>query len=110
MDACLDGADFTDADLYWCIAFGASFRAATLVRASLLGADLKEVNFAGTDLTDADLGTDNVGSATQLQGANLSDARLARTHLTGAHYDRLTRFPDGFDPQAAGMILVDTAA
>jgi uncharacterized protein YjbI with pentapeptide repeats len=110
MDACLDEADFTDADLYWCIGFGASFRAATLVRASLLGADLKEVDLSGADLTEADLGTDNVGGATQLQGANLTGATLARAHVAGAQYDQHTRFPNGFDPQAAGMVLVVAAA
>jgi len=110
MDACFDGADLSEADLYWCIAFGASFRGATLLRALLRGADLKESDLSGADLSGADLGIDNVGGATQLQGANLSEAKLAGTLLGGAEYDHVTRFPESFDPEAAGMVRVGAAA
>ena len=110
MDACFDGADLSEADLYWCIAFGASFRRAKLVRASLRGADLKSTDLSEADLSEADLGIDNVGGATQLQGATLSGAQLAGARLAGAEYDHLTRFPEGFDPQGAGMVRVEAAA
>jgi uncharacterized protein YjbI with pentapeptide repeats len=109
MDACFDEADFSDADLYWCIAFGASFRGAKLVGASLRGADLKSADFFQADLSGADLGLDNVGGATQLQGANLIGAKLVGTQLAGAQYDQLTRFPEGFDPKRAGMAPAQTA-
>ena len=110
MDACLDEADLSEADLYWCIAFGATFRGATLMGASLRGADLKATDFGGADLTRADLRDDNVGGATCLQQANLGGAKLNGTLLLGAWYDQLTRFPEGFDPEGAGMVLVATAA
>jgi uncharacterized protein YjbI with pentapeptide repeats len=110
MDACFDGADLSESDLYWCIAFGASFRQAKLMRASLRGADLKGTDLSNADLTDADLGIDNVGGATQLQGAILTGAQLVRVRLGGAEYDDETRFPEGFDPAAAGMVYVGAAA
>ena len=110
MDACFDGADLSETDLYWCIAFGASFRHARLVRASIRGANLKATDLSNADLTEADLGIDNVGGATQLQGATLTGARLDRARLGGAEYDDKTLFPEGFDPAAAGMVRVGAAA
>jgi uncharacterized protein YjbI with pentapeptide repeats len=56
------------------------------------------------DLRNADLGRDNLGGSTSLQGANLADAILNRAKLSGAKYDDRTIFPRGFAPHAAGMI------
>jgi len=57
----------------------------------------------GANLRDANLGRDNLGGATQLQGASLAGAQLERAALTGAEYDDSTIFPEGFAPQASGM-------
>jgi len=58
----------------------------------------------GADLSGANLGLDNLGGPTRLHGADLSEAKLAGANLVGAEYDASTRFPDGFDPDLAGMI------
>ena len=41
-----------------------------------------------------------------LRAANLSNASLFRADLQGAIYNNYTQFPDGFDPVAAGAVLV----
>ena len=48
----------------------------------------------GGNLTDADL-----------HGANLEGANLAEANLEGAKADGDTKWPDGFDPVAAGVIF-----
>lgn len=39
-----------------------------------------------------------------LTGADLTGANLDGAYLTGAHADRYTRWPDGFDPDNAGVV------
>lgn len=41
----------------------------------------------------------------RLQGADLRGTSLQKAKLTGAKYDAATRWPSGFDPQAAGAVL-----
>ena len=55
------------------------------------GADLKWANLKWANLRQADL-----------RGAKLMGA-----DLTGARYDTDTKWPEGFDPVAAGAVLVD---
>ena len=71
----LSGQDFRDTDLR-----GSSFVGATLRNVDFTRAYLRGVNFAGADLT----------------GADLTDA-----NTVGLKYDRVTLWPDGFDPVAA---------
>ena len=40
-----------------------------------------------------------------LRGINLAGVILHQTNLSRAKYDKHTKFPDGFDPDAAGMVL-----
>jgi uncharacterized protein YjbI with pentapeptide repeats len=101
----LTGADLSGADIYWGWFMGANLTDAKLRGARLSGADFTEAWLVRADLSGANLGTDNVGGSTSLKGANLSDAILDDANLTGAIYDRLTRFPDGFSPVLAGMKL-----
>jgi uncharacterized protein YjbI with pentapeptide repeats len=56
-------------------------------------------------LRDADLGRDNLGGSTQLQGANLTGAELRGANLEGAEYDEHTIFPPGFHAEKKNMIL-----
>ncbi|MEM8640197.1 MAG: pentapeptide repeat-containing protein [Cyanobacteria bacterium P01_G01_bin.54] len=110
----LTGANLTDADL-----IKANLTDAGLIKANLANANLTEVN-----LTDADLRTAN------LIGANLTEVDLSKTKLFGAKYANesthpevcekvmnvepkqanrrkcKTQFPKGFEPEAAGMVLV----
>lgn len=62
----------------------------------LVGADLRSADLRGADL----------------RGANLSDANLEGADMSGAdlyatQYNSGTKWPEGFDPEAAGAILVD---
>jgi hypothetical protein len=67
---------------------GAIFKDAVVHNCVLEGADLSGADLRGADLRES-----------RLRGAILKDARLE-----GALYDQKTTFPDGFDPDAAGMI------
>lgn len=104
-DGNFERANFERADLYWVIAFGANFRSANLRLADLRGADLNEVDFSGADLQGANLGLDNLNGSTSVLGANFETAILAAAVFAGAKYSSATRFPPGFDPVAAGMLL-----
>ena len=101
--------------------------------ANLTGADLSGVLLGGADLTGANL------KGVYLEGANLSGANLHMTNLSGANLtgvflgaratasgrlvpvgyepnlnrtvaDRNTRWPERFDPVAAGVIIKNVAA
>ena len=63
---------------------------------SLQRVDLGGANLRGTNLRSADL-----------SGANLSGADLSEAHLGSARYNADTKWPEGFDPVAAGAVLVD---
>ena len=69
--------------------------------ADLRGADLRGADLWGTNLRDANLSDAN------LRGANLRGNDLNWVYLHGAKYDEDTKFPDGFDPEEAGMVLVE---
>ena len=68
--------------------------------ADLGGADLRWAKLLGTDLRGANLHGAN------LHGANLEKAKLHRANLSGAKYTANTQWPEGFDPEAAGAVLV----
>jgi hypothetical protein len=69
-------------------------------RISLEGADLYDLDLGATDLRNANI------RAARLRGCNFSEARLTGADLRGAIFDRFTRWPAGFDPQAHGARLV----
>jgi uncharacterized protein YjbI with pentapeptide repeats len=105
----LVGVDLTDKDL----------REATLDRANLHGVDAREAWFGGasavgTNLERADLRGAHLNGVclrdarmkgAHLEGATLVDAELDNTSLMGATYDALTIFPEGYNPEARGLIL-----
>jgi hypothetical protein len=79
------------------------------VRGDLRGVDLSHWWLAGLTFTACDLRGANLSGA-RLEGARLWEcdlrgANLAGADLAGAWYDPLTRWPSGFDPQAAGARL-----
>ena len=65
---------------------------ADLRRADLFGADLEGVDLSGADLNEANL-----------SGADLGGALLSRANLIGARANKNTVWPEGFDPEAAGV-------
>jgi len=71
---------------------------ANLTGANLNGARLNRANLTGANFTGAKL------YAADLSGADLTGADLTLT--VGARYDDQTRWPDGFDPEAAGAVQV----
>lgn len=85
------GANLSGADLVWAQLVGAEFIKSELSGAYLTGADLTDADFSGANLSAADI-----------YGAVLDGVKLK-----GAMYSNKTRWPDGFDPIAAGAILVD---
>jgi formylglycine-generating enzyme required for sulfatase activity len=70
--------------------------------------DLMGANFRNCNLRGASLQVTSLEEA-NLCGANLSEANLSNSKLTGAKYSSKTIWPSGFDPVAAGAILVEDA-
>lgn len=103
-----ENATFRDADLYWLIAFGASFRNAVMDGCVFRGADLKEADFNGASLRNAKFLGNNLGGRTDLSGADLATAVIDGADFTGASYDLNTKFPPGFDPLDHGLLKVQT--
>ncbi|HWD26299.1 MAG TPA: pentapeptide repeat-containing protein [Rhizomicrobium sp.] len=99
----LRGARFDGCDLYWALFFRADLEGASLRRAGLFGCDLKDANLRGADLTHADLGPDNLGGFTDLEGANLTGCKIAGTRFFGASYDAKTRLPADLNPRDHAM-------
>jgi uncharacterized protein YjbI with pentapeptide repeats len=72
-----------------------------LHRTYLSEADLYEANLVGANLNGVILREAN------LSGADLGGADLHGADLTGAKYNAATKWPDGFDPAAAGAVKVN---
>ena len=93
---------------------GANLRGADLRGADLWDADLRDADLWGADLGGADLGGANLRGANlggaALWDADLGDADLRGANLRGANFggasaNRLTVWPDGFDPATKGVIV-----
>lgn len=90
---------------------------AELIEAILINVDIFAGNLHGAKLQGADLRGATV--IADVSRADLSNARLQRADLKGAEklwdvvslagatYDKKTKWPEDFDPKAAGAILVD---
>jgi uncharacterized protein YjbI with pentapeptide repeats len=122
------GADLTDADLSYADVTECDFRNANLSFTSFFQADASKANFEGCDFKklilskvkfrEANLrnikGIKNVVEIdlykADLRGADLTE--LADTtrqcNFRKATYDKLTRWPQGFDAAAAGAVLVES--
>ncbi len=102
----LSGADLTEANLTetnlsGANLIGADLRWANLIKANLIGADLRWANLIKANLIGAEL----IGA--DLYGANLIGADLSRAKYTKNNADLPdTIWPEGFDPDAAGAILI----
>jgi uncharacterized protein YjbI with pentapeptide repeats/serine/threonine protein kinase len=100
-DVHLDGANLEGADLS-----GSQLSEAKMTRTYLKDANLSHswlvrAKFRKADLTGTDLRHTNLRSAEFQEALNLSTSQL-----TGAVADRRTRWPPGFDPVAAGVLLI----
>ena len=85
---------------------GVDLREEDLSRADLRDLPLQDHSLRGCDLTGTRLENVDFGDA-DLRGANLRGADLTDAALDGAKYDLQTKWPAGFDPQAAGAVLVE---
>jgi hypothetical protein len=95
----LKGADLRHAHLEGVSLVGSNLEQADLRSASLKKAQLQQTVFKGALLQDADL------EGALLNSANLEGAFLDGVHLIGARADKETKWPLGFDPKAAGVII-----
>lgn len=107
----LDGVDLAKAYLA-----GIQLPKASLVEANLEGVVLWGANLQGANLEEANLQGAKLGAAnlegvrldeTNFQGAFYSDKKTARSLCVDITYPPVypcpTRFPEGFDPESAGM-------
>jgi uncharacterized protein YjbI with pentapeptide repeats len=101
-------ANLTDSDLRGANLIFADLRGANLTGANLTDSDLGGANLTGANLTGANL-TADLGGA-DLTRADLTRADLTGADLTGATADPRTTWPDGFDPQGAGVRLEPISA
>jgi hypothetical protein len=110
-NANLNGADLRGAELYnanliEAVLTGANLSGTKLAGANLSGANLFNANLSNAILNSADLNGANLRQ-TNLYGADLSPVyNLNNANLNGAWYSDKTKWPDGFDPETAGAILV----
>lgn len=114
-------ADFREASLRRVAAPGANLNGAATAGARFDGANLSGATFHGsgrpieqvrgtrdTDFADANLSNASFQGA-DLRGSDLSRANIAGADFRSAFFDCRTRFPRGFQPDAAGMTGVDPA-
>lgn len=101
-------ANLRDVDLTFAKLPNANLRYAILRRAKLPKTDLSAAKLKGADLSHANLFNANLEQANlfkaNLKHANLTQANLFKTNLSRAIYNNKTRWPDDFDPVAAGAI------
>ena len=107
----LSGADLCRANLYFAKLTdsdlsAANLQLAVLDRADLTGAFLTRANLRGASLERANLFRANLWNA-RLEGVQCEGANLDRALVTGATYDKMTNWPNGFDPEGAGAVLID---
>ncbi len=109
--AILSNRDFRNVNLRGADLTGASLGSAVLSGADLSGADLTSAFLRGADLYGAKLSGANLDRA-NLDGANLEGAivgvrRLRLRRSPGGWFDdsKVTTWPKGFDPKAAGVIF-----
>ncbi len=110
-DAILTNADLTDAiltnaKLWYADLTNADLTNADLTNAILTNAKLWYADLTNADLTNADL-TNAILTNADLTNADLTNADLTNADLWFATFNKETVFPDGFDPIARGMKLIE---
>ena len=83
---------------------------------SLYSAELRNLDFSDSNLSYASLAWTNLCgsdlSGTDLRGADLRGSDMSTADIKGAilyesKYNNATKWPGGFDPEAAGSVLVE---
>ncbi|MBX9758662.1 MAG: pentapeptide repeat-containing protein [Beijerinckiaceae bacterium] len=110
------GADFAGSSLVRARAPGLVAERASFAGVRAVAADFDGANFTGADLASADLRASRFAGANlsgailtnaDLRGADISRANLAGASLKGARVDCATRFPRGFNTDAALLVPLD---
>lgn len=114
--AILRDASFVSSSLVEARAPGLSAERASFAHSRAVAADFAGSNFAGADFTRADLRASVLSGANlsgakllnaDLRGADLTGANTTGATLKGARVDCATRFPRGFNVDAALLIPLD---
>ena len=87
-----------------CSAPGARFIRANLTGAFMRNGGFEKADFTGATLRDADVGRARFAGAL-FAGADLRATNLAEANLREALADSETIWPDGFVPEAHGVIM-----
>lgn len=88
------GANFTDAHLGNADLREADLNRTILTKAFLMDADLRGALMVGTNLKGANI-----------KGADLRGVKLSSTTLDGARANEHTKWPEGFNPQQANVLI-----
>lgn len=103
------GADAEGVNMSEARAMNAYFMNAKMRGSSFVNARPICALFDNADLTNADFSGADIGGArfigARLHGAIMLCKRLEQANLTGAIYDRNTRWPLNFNPEISGAIL-----
>lgn len=93
-----EGVNASEIDFWRADLSQAGFRKVIFRKSVLVEAKLDRSVLVGADLTDARL------ERASLLGTDLRETKLEGANFAGAIYNDRTRFPDGFDPDARGLI------
>jgi uncharacterized protein YjbI with pentapeptide repeats len=105
-DSDLRGSDFTGTELYGAFLANTNFEGCAMVGADLRFSFIHHVNFRNADLRNARFSLSNVGGGQLIFESDFTNANLDGADFTGASYDSLTIFPEGFDPAERGAQLM----
>jgi uncharacterized protein YjbI with pentapeptide repeats len=102
----LPAMDFSGCQMYWPLLEGADLSFCNFQGAVLAGANLKHSVLRNVNFRNARFVADALGYRGTLLGADLTGVLLEGVDLQGVEYDSSTVFPDGFDPDRAGMTFL----
>ncbi|UJV42636.1 pentapeptide repeat-containing protein [Streptomyces sp. AMCC400023] len=114
--ASLVSTNLRHADLTTAVLRRTRLALADLRGARLVATDLRDADFTEADLREANLRKADASGAVlhradlrlaDLRGSDLSTADLTGARLTGALASSRTRWPAGFDPAGAGLVLTE---
>ncbi len=102
-----------DSDLSNTTLENATFEDCNMIAVNLKGAKTRRTDFTHANLCDADFSGAQLGRRTDMTGANLMGANLEGVDLScvclkNALYNKMTKLPDDIDPDAEGMIKLES--
>jgi uncharacterized protein YjbI with pentapeptide repeats len=103
--ASLDAADLSQSRLFDANLSYVNLRNANLSSSMLSGTNFSRTRLRGANFDNANLLSVDFSSA-DLSDIDLSRVNLRNVNLSGSIYNPVTKFPEGFEPKSAGMILL----